>query len=199
MLRRCARPGRRTPGRHAGAVGGPSAGRACRSRRREPQTPAAPHGPPPEFTSTSCRRWCSASACPATRARPWAGRWRRAARRDSRRCSRSASSAAIRGAEHGAAEHGAGEHGAAEHRAAAPRACGYARTRSWSRPPPRNWEPDASRWSASAVSPPPAGWRLIETTGGGRRAVRLPRRLRLGRRPDRRRGASPGELAAMAV
>ena len=57
---------------------------------------AGPGGPPREFTSTSYRRWRSASACPATHARRWAGRWRRAARRDSRRCSRSVNSAAIR-------------------------------------------------------------------------------------------------------
>ncbi len=69
--------------------------RACRSRRREAPTPAARRGPPPAFTSTSCRRWCSASACPATPARPWAGCWRRAARRASRGCLRSASSAAM--------------------------------------------------------------------------------------------------------
>ena len=112
--------------------------RACRSRPRVRPTPAAPAGPPREFTSTSCRRWRSASACPATRARPWAGRWPHAARRDSRRCSRSASSAAMTSR-------------------CAPPWCGSAITRWWSRPPPTNWAPGASRWCASAASPPPPG------------------------------------------
>jgi hypothetical protein len=69
---------------------------ACRSPRSQPPIPVAPGGPPSEFTSTSCPPWCCVSACPATRAPPWAGRWRPTARRDSRQCSRSVSSAATR-------------------------------------------------------------------------------------------------------